>query len=554
MNILVYAGRGVSPECLHHTLRSLRIISGAFYDIKTVSSECLAGEPWEEGCSLLVFPGGRDLPFVEDLQDRATSRIQRYVLERGGKYFGICAGAYFACARVEFERGTALEVIGERDLALCAATAVGCVYPGFEYGGDGGVHAASIRLADAGQRLAVYYNGGCYFDFARDHAETRWPVRFETAAVYADKGDKPAIVVGVQPGQSDASVILTGVHIEYDPAEIECMKPSLPILGELKNSAAERARLWRWVLGRFGLMTSEAQGASRGQPASGLPSPSPTPLFMFFASREQRKKLVAALEGSESYCAGRFESETQTFVVHRDPPCALEELKVTEKECPLVLHSSLPAVQDPSWTFSPETYYSCLEGRAGIGQHLIYAEYVFSTQTFALQYAGPLRCWVTCAFRNSKLTSILPSGTVILAGDQLAGKGRGHNTWLSSKGCLQFTMLLHHQDDPATKLDLALIQYLVGLAVVETIVGEPDYEVSLLGACGCLMALESAGAAEMAQRRIHCGGGRGRAEEAVRDPGKLAERAGRLPAADRGRDQHLRHPVDAIAERVRRVA
>lgn len=62
-----------------------------------------------------------------------------------------------------------------------------------------------------------------------------------------------------------------------------------------------------------------------------------------------------------------------------------------------------------------------------------------------------------------------------MAGDQLAGKGRGANTWLSSKGCLQFTMLLHHRDAST----LTLIQYLVGLAMVEAILSEPGHHVRL---------------------------------------------------------------------------
>lgn len=74
--------------------------------------------------------------------------------------------------------------------------------------------------------------------------------------------------------------------------------------------------------------------------------------------------------------------------------------------------------------------------------------------------------------RNHQLATALPSGAVVLGGDQLAGKGRGSNAWLSSKGCLQFTFVLRH-DNAAT---LSLVQYLVGLAMVEALVREPGYE------------------------------------------------------------------------------
>ena len=43
------------------------------------------------------------------------SKIKDYVTQ-GGSYLGICSGAYFACDRIEFDKGGPLEVIGERFL------------------------------------------------------------------------------------------------------------------------------------------------------------------------------------------------------------------------------------------------------------------------------------------------------------------------------------------------------------------------------------------------------------------------------------------------------
>lgn len=73
-------------------------------------------------------------------------------------------------------------------------------------------------------------------------------------------------------------------------------------------------------------------------------------------------------------------------------------------------------------------------------------------------------------------TSLLPNGTIVLAGEQLAGKGRGDNVWVSSKGCLQFTLLLRHADGST----LSLLQYLTALAMTMAIVEDPGAEVVLL--------------------------------------------------------------------------
>ncbi|RKP15926.1 hypothetical protein ROZALSC1DRAFT_25875 [Rozella allomycis CSF55] len=64
----------------------------------------------------------------------------------------------------------------------------------------------------------------------------------------------------------------------------------------------------------------------------------------------------------------------------------------------------------------------------------------------------------------SKWFEVLPNGSVLIADNQFQGRGRGNNTWISNKGCLQFTFLLK-----ASQLDLKspnLVQYLVALSVV----------------------------------------------------------------------------------------
>lgn len=48
----------------------------------------------------------------------------------GGKYLGICAGAYFASSRCEFEA----DRLKYRDLAFTSAIAKGSVSSGFVYG------------------------------------------------------------------------------------------------------------------------------------------------------------------------------------------------------------------------------------------------------------------------------------------------------------------------------------------------------------------------------------------------------------------------------------
>lgn len=115
--VLVYAGPGVSPLSLSHTLLTLRLLLLPHYTVQPAAPDLLAHQPWEPSCALLVVPGGRDLPYVDELTDKrpVTTRIKEYV-QQGGRFLGICAGAYFASAEVRFDVGGGMEVAGKRDL------------------------------------------------------------------------------------------------------------------------------------------------------------------------------------------------------------------------------------------------------------------------------------------------------------------------------------------------------------------------------------------------------------------------------------------------------
>jgi biotin--protein ligase len=69
--------------------------------------------------------------------------------------------------------------------------------------------------------------------------------------------------------------------------------------------------------------------------------------------------------------------------------------------------------------------------------------------------------------RNPQLLNKLSTPLLSLASHQLVGRGRGSNVWLSSSGCLQFSLLLRVSlsNFPASKL--VFIQYLFSLAVAE---------------------------------------------------------------------------------------
>ena len=75
-------------------------------------------------------------------------------VERGGAYLGLCAGAYYAASRCEFEPGSELEVIGERELCFFPGIARGAVFPGFDYRSERGAAAAPVVFRTIDRLLA----------------------------------------------------------------------------------------------------------------------------------------------------------------------------------------------------------------------------------------------------------------------------------------------------------------------------------------------------------------------------------------------------------------
>ncbi|WP_213357606.1 BPL-N domain-containing protein [Chlamydiifrater phoenicopteri] len=219
-NILVYSGEGVSAYFLRHVVRYIKCCLPASFrgiPIIRVDEAYLNTHPfWEKETILLVVPGGADRPYHKGLSGRGTSRIAHFVRE-GGSFLGICAGAYFASARVYFEETDPEKNIieEERDLKFFPGTAVGPIYGGgFSYRNFQGVRPSPLEvcspLVDGGIFKATFsslYHGGCYFAGAEMFPGILVEGR------YSDVEGRPAAIISSRI--EEGLVVLSGVHLEY---------------------------------------------------------------------------------------------------------------------------------------------------------------------------------------------------------------------------------------------------------------------------------------------------------------------------------------------------
>ena len=218
--------------------------------LKRMDARCLLEESWEDETALVVIPGGRDVFYHEALDGRGTDKLRAFV-RNGGKYLGICAGAFFACASIEFQKGGLLEVCAKRSLQFFRGAAIGPAYGPDKYSYEPeyrlkGAVAAKISWNDDEHR--IYFNGGCAFHFNEHDPSVRHLSR------YLDLPQQPLAMVEVPFGKGLA--LLSGVHPEYSPHYLNPEDPyASDLFPLLAQSESSRKLLFKELLERLGIQT-----------------------------------------------------------------------------------------------------------------------------------------------------------------------------------------------------------------------------------------------------------------------------------------------------------
>lgn len=237
-SIKIYNSKGVERRNLPLLRNELTPWNASF-----ISCRDMMHTHWESHTNLFILPGGRDIPYHEALKGEANQRIKKFV-ENGGAFLGICAGAYYGCQAVEFNRGNELEVLGSRELAFFPGIARGPVYgpESFRYHSEFGAKATLISNSFENSTLRSYYNGGCYFVDAE-----RYP-HIQVISKYLEVETQPAAIIEIPIGKG--KVLLSGVHIEIGTSH-----PPIALKEEMHQALLpfelERKRFFQQMLHRL---------------------------------------------------------------------------------------------------------------------------------------------------------------------------------------------------------------------------------------------------------------------------------------------------------------
>jgi biotin--protein ligase len=259
-NILIYSGPGAGPKSLANTVALLQQLVTDKYVVKTIGPDEVIDPAWLDNTALFVMPGGADRPYLEKLKGAGNANIRRYV-ENGGKFLGICAGAYYSADRIEFAKGDQdLEVSGVRELKFFPDLVEGPTYAGFDHRNASdptGMRAATIywQAIEPFKRQAfvVFYNGGGHFVNAEKYSNVVILARYAREA--PSRQDQPAAIVECSFGQGKA--ILSGAHFEWhaDTLELNGDLRLENIKAKLAKSDKQRMQLAQHLLSRLDIAT-----------------------------------------------------------------------------------------------------------------------------------------------------------------------------------------------------------------------------------------------------------------------------------------------------------
>lgn len=181
---------------------------------RVLATDITASSTSPERIRMLVMPGGADLPYLKLLTGTQVEIIKQFVKD-GGKFLGICAGAYFAANSIIFDGGLPGEISGPRPLQFFPGQAIGPAFGAGTYDPDSrtGARAVEIEILADGSRGRVYYNGGCYFSESHDP-------NVIVLARFTELPGRPPAIVQVQYGAGSAT--LCGVHPEFPLELLNC--------------------------------------------------------------------------------------------------------------------------------------------------------------------------------------------------------------------------------------------------------------------------------------------------------------------------------------------
>ncbi|KAK1228489.1 biotin holocarboxylase synthetase [Marasmius sp. AFHP31] len=447
MNVLIYSGPEAIPASLKFTLSSIQKSLRSSYSVQPVTPQTLKTQPWSSSCALVVFPECRNINAFQWI-----SSLDTY-LANGGSVLCLSSGAIKQSRSSSINRPE----ISSNSLRFFNKDSGDTLYPTYNDEEGGEIRVTNIQIAGGPVIEGILQSGIRKFDGVQEGNGAR------ILASYTEENVIAAVEFTVGTGK----VAFWSPSLEYPFTE----EPALSSVPQADANEAERKR-------SLALQTALTEAGICSSPIPNDTIPRPLPQFLI-STRTGTVATVLESIGQAKVGAqsSLFEDANDTFQFHElvEAGELVNGAKAASSISPdpatwqpkRIIVCPDSAIPDSSLTplFDIALYFRALaeaRGKAGcqddentwgFGEVLTYGEAVTSTQTML--------------DKNPRLLSGLPVPYLSIASHQIAGRGRGANSWVSPAGCLQFSLLLRVplSSFPANKL--VFIQYLTALAIAE---------------------------------------------------------------------------------------
>ncbi|XP_029459323.1 biotin--protein ligase isoform X2 [Rhinatrema bivittatum] len=250
--------------------------------------------------------------------------------------------------------------------------------------------------------------------------------------------ERDLMMVRLPYGDNEGEAILSQVQLEVSPSSLAtCVDADF---NELKLSNSRRCEVLTHILSSLGLNCERSE------------APSLTPLYLLSSDEITRDSFLQWLCKKVDPEGVIKSSRMALRVMASYQPGA----EVTPSLMPLVTQP----VGFMSEHFSLEVYRGNLQTKK-LGKIVLFSEVTSTTMDLL-----------------DGLILELPQemGLIAIAAQQMQGKGRGGNAWLSPIGCAMFTLHLSIPLISQLGQRIAFIQHLMSLAVVESVRSLPGYQ------------------------------------------------------------------------------
>jgi len=189
---------------------------------------------------MFVMPGGASRYMAAKLNGAGNAAIKNYVAG-GGRYLGICGGAYYACTHTIWAKGTPHELDIVNELAFFKGDAVGPAL-----GTATNMNTGDIRIVQLDKGPAVYWAGAQFVPYA--------DADYKTLARFCELTNNNAAVI--EGSYESGKYLLMSPHLEIDHTAINLMRFDVPQnkypdIAALPDTTDITLDIFNELLGRF---------------------------------------------------------------------------------------------------------------------------------------------------------------------------------------------------------------------------------------------------------------------------------------------------------------